>query len=179
MRRTPIVNPDDRRLAAVLAHRCAIVIEAPAGYGKTRLLEQIADQVGDPCLVTDPADLRSLADRAESADATTILVDLAFYLQMVWSLAKHGLVDESAVKINERFLASILITPGGRVSVVQLLPRSSLRCRPTYDWKIVSSWASVGESAMESLHMLLMPLARASQPGRAGPSRGGSWPSRW
>ena len=50
----------------------------------------------------------------DQAHFHSIVVDLAFYLQMVWSLAQHGLVDESAVKINERFLAAVLITPGGR-----------------------------------------------------------------
>jgi hypothetical protein len=50
----------------------------------------------------------------EQAHFHSILVDLAFYLQMVWQLAQHGLVDKSAVETNERFLAAILITEGGR-----------------------------------------------------------------
>ena len=50
----------------------------------------------------------------EQAHFHSILVDLAFYLQMVWNLAQHGLVDASAVKVNERFLGAILITPGGQ-----------------------------------------------------------------
>ncbi len=44
----------------------------------------------------------------------SILVDLAFYLEMVRNMAGSGLVDRSALDTNSRFLASILITPGGR-----------------------------------------------------------------
>ena len=44
----------------------------------------------------------------------SIVVDLSFYLQMVWDLARHDLVDRTAVETNERFLASLLITPGGQ-----------------------------------------------------------------
>ena len=36
----------------------------------------------------------------EQAHFHSILVDLAFYLQMVWQLAQHGLVDNSAVETN-------------------------------------------------------------------------------
>lgn len=50
----------------------------------------------------------------EQAHFHSLLVDLAFYLQMVWQLAQHGLVDQSAVETNERFLAATLITQGGR-----------------------------------------------------------------
>ena len=50
----------------------------------------------------------------DQAHFHSVLVDLAFYLQMVWDLAQHGLVDRSAVEVNERFLAAIHITPGGR-----------------------------------------------------------------
>ena len=50
----------------------------------------------------------------EQAHFHSILVDLAFYLQMVWQLAQYGLVDQSAVETNERFLSAVLITPGGK-----------------------------------------------------------------
>ena len=50
----------------------------------------------------------------DQAHFHSLVVDLAFYLQMVWSLARHGLVDPAAVEVNERFLAAVLITPVGR-----------------------------------------------------------------
>ena len=50
----------------------------------------------------------------EQAHFHSIVVDLAFYLEMVRNLAQYGLVDRSAVEINERFLAGILVTPGGQ-----------------------------------------------------------------
>jgi hypothetical protein len=37
----------------------------------------------------------------DQAHFHSVLVDLAFYLQMVWDLAQHGLVDRSAVEVNE------------------------------------------------------------------------------
>lgn len=44
----------------------------------------------------------------------SIVVDLAFYLEVVRHMAQSGLVDTSAFEINERFLAAVLVTPGGR-----------------------------------------------------------------
>lgn len=44
----------------------------------------------------------------------SIIVDLAFYFEVVRNLEQSGLVDRSAVEINQRFLIGILATPGGR-----------------------------------------------------------------
>ena len=49
----------------------------------------------------------------EQAHFHSIVIDLAFYLEMVRNLEQHGLVDRSALETNERFLAGILVTPGG------------------------------------------------------------------
>ena len=43
----------------------------------------------------------------------SIIVDLAFYFEIVRNMEQSGLVDRSAVEINERFLVGILATPGG------------------------------------------------------------------
>ena len=44
----------------------------------------------------------------------SIIVDLSFYVEMIRILEHSGLVDPEARKINERFLLSILLTPGGQ-----------------------------------------------------------------
>lgn len=44
----------------------------------------------------------------------SIVVDLAFYLEMLRNLEASGLVDKAGREINERFLLAILLTPGGR-----------------------------------------------------------------
>ena len=44
----------------------------------------------------------------------SIIVDLAFYFEVVRNMAQSGLVDKSAVATNQRFLVGILATPGGR-----------------------------------------------------------------
>lgn len=44
----------------------------------------------------------------------SIVVDIAFYFEVVRQLEMSGLIDRSAVDINQRFLAGILVTPGGR-----------------------------------------------------------------
>ena len=44
----------------------------------------------------------------------SIVVDIAFYFEVVRQLAMAGLIDQSAVDINQRFLTGILVTPGGR-----------------------------------------------------------------
>lgn len=75
MKRTPIVNADDRRVAAALAHGAAVVIEAPAGYGKSHLLGLLAERARQPVLITDHESLRRLADDAVPADAT-LLIDV-------------------------------------------------------------------------------------------------------
>ncbi len=43
----------------------------------------------------------------------SIIVDLAFYFEIVRNMEEAGLVDKSAVEINQRFLVGILATPGG------------------------------------------------------------------
>lgn len=49
----------------------------------------------------------------EKALFHSVIVDLAFYLEIVRKLAKAGLVDRSALETNQRFLGGILVTPGG------------------------------------------------------------------
>lgn len=44
----------------------------------------------------------------------SIVVDLAFYFEVIRQMAGTGLVDESALEVNERFLGGVLVTPGGR-----------------------------------------------------------------
>ena len=44
----------------------------------------------------------------------SIIVDLAFYVEMIRNLEFSGLVDAEGRKINERFLLAILLTPGGQ-----------------------------------------------------------------
>ncbi len=41
-------------------------------------------------------------------------MDIAFYFEIVRNLAMSGLVDQAALETNQRFLAGILVTPGGR-----------------------------------------------------------------
>ena len=50
----------------------------------------------------------------EQAHFHSLIVDLAFYLEMIRNLAQYGLVDPEAFRTNERFITSVLITPGGR-----------------------------------------------------------------
>lgn len=50
----------------------------------------------------------------EKALFHSIVVDLAFYFEIVRNMAQSGLVDKSAVEVNQRFLIGILATPGGR-----------------------------------------------------------------
>ena len=49
----------------------------------------------------------------ERAYFHSILVDLAFYVEVIRNLAASGLVDKAAVEINQRFLVAILKTHGG------------------------------------------------------------------
>ena len=44
----------------------------------------------------------------------SIVVDLAFYFEVVRNMEQAGLVDRSAVEVNQRFLVGVLATPGGR-----------------------------------------------------------------
>jgi len=44
----------------------------------------------------------------------SIIVDLAFNFEVVRNMEQSGLVDRTAVEINQRFLIGILATPGGR-----------------------------------------------------------------
>ena len=43
----------------------------------------------------------------------SIVVDLAFYVEMIRSFEYSGLVDPAGREINEKFLLAILLTPGG------------------------------------------------------------------
>ena len=53
-------------------------------------------------------------DPRDKAHFHSILVDLAFYLEIVRNMAVAGLVDRAALDTNSRFLAAVLVTPGGR-----------------------------------------------------------------
>lgn len=53
-------------------------------------------------------------DPQEKAHFHSILVDLAFYLELVRNMEVSGLVDPAALQTNSRFVAAILATPGGR-----------------------------------------------------------------
>ena len=78
MKRTPIVNADDRRVAAALAHGAAVIVEAPAGYGKSHLLGLLAERAPRPVLVSDDTSLRRLAESLDTIPAgATLLVDVA------------------------------------------------------------------------------------------------------
>ena len=50
----------------------------------------------------------------EKAIFHSIIVDLAFYFEIVRGMAKAGLVEPVALETNLRFLAGILVTDGGR-----------------------------------------------------------------
>lgn len=50
----------------------------------------------------------------EKAMFHSIIVDLAFYVEMVRNMVTAGLVDQAALETNLRFLGAILITPGGQ-----------------------------------------------------------------
>ncbi len=43
----------------------------------------------------------------------SIIIDIAFYFEIVRNMERSGLIDRSAVEINQRFLVGILGTPGG------------------------------------------------------------------
>ena len=58
-------------------------------------------------------DFENLDPKAK-AHFHSIIVDLAFYLELVRNMEVSGLVDSSALQINRRFMAAILVTPGGR-----------------------------------------------------------------
>ena len=49
----------------------------------------------------------------EQAMFHSIIVDLAFYVEMIRSFEYSGLVDSAGREVNERFLLAILLTPGG------------------------------------------------------------------
>ena len=50
----------------------------------------------------------------QQATFHSIVVDLAFYVEMIRSFEYSGLVDPAGREINERFLLAILLTPGGK-----------------------------------------------------------------
>ena len=51
---------------------------------------------------------------AQKAIFHSIMVDLAFYVEMIRNLEHSGLVDKEGRKVNESFLVAILLTTGGR-----------------------------------------------------------------
>ncbi len=50
----------------------------------------------------------------EKAQFHALIVDLAFYFEVVRNMVASGLIDPAALDVNQRFLVSILVTPGGR-----------------------------------------------------------------
>ncbi|MEM8707027.1 MAG: hypothetical protein AAGE98_11265 [Actinomycetota bacterium] len=70
------MDADERRIALALAHRAAVIVEAPAGFGKTRLLERLAHDDATAVMITTAAELRHHAEHADDLTATTVLVDL-------------------------------------------------------------------------------------------------------
>jgi hypothetical protein len=50
----------------------------------------------------------------EKAQFHSIIVDLAFYFEVVRNMVASGLIDPTAQAVNQRFLVATLITPGGR-----------------------------------------------------------------
>jgi len=50
----------------------------------------------------------------DKAHFHSILVDLAFYFEIIRNMGLAGLVDKSALETNQRYLAAVLVTPGGR-----------------------------------------------------------------
>ncbi|MEM8706630.1 MAG: hypothetical protein AAGE98_09245 [Actinomycetota bacterium] len=76
MHRTPIVDADERRITLALAHRAAVIVEAPAGFGKSRLLHGVAAAVDSAAVITSHDDLRHHADHADRV-APTIVIDVA------------------------------------------------------------------------------------------------------
>ena len=53
-------------------------------------------------------------DARDQALFHSIVVDIAFYFEIVRNMEQAGLVDKSAVETNQRFIVGILATPGGR-----------------------------------------------------------------
>jgi hypothetical protein len=50
----------------------------------------------------------------EQAIFHSIIVDIAFYFEIVRNMVTSGLIDPNALTINKQFLVAILISPGGR-----------------------------------------------------------------
>jgi hypothetical protein len=67
----------------------------------------------------------------EKAFFHSMIVDLAFYFEIVRNMQMAGLVDRSALDTNQRFLGAVLVTPGGRewlqfADDTQPMPKSAL-----------------------------------------------------
>ncbi len=95
MQRTPLLHADERRLETVLAHGAAVIVEAPAGFGKTRLLRQLALR-GSGCVhATTATELRALAEGATPVPReATVLVDLEQPdISDLGAVANHPSVD--------------------------------------------------------------------------------------
>ncbi|MEO0492459.1 MAG: hypothetical protein AAF081_03495 [Actinomycetota bacterium] len=65
------MDADQRRLSLILAHRAAVIVEAPAGFGKSQLLARVAEATDSP-IVTTPNHLAAVAD----APPPVVLLDL-------------------------------------------------------------------------------------------------------
>ena len=106
MRRTPIVDADERRASLLLAHGAAAIVEAPAGYGKSRLLELVARQIESSELVVSADRLRALVDETPPA---TVLIDIDQPdPAVVAHLAAHDRVESMVVA------GRVVGTVGGR-----------------------------------------------------------------
>jgi hypothetical protein len=50
----------------------------------------------------------------EKAVFHSVIVDIAFYFEVVRNMVTSGLIDPNALAVNKRFLIAILVSPGGR-----------------------------------------------------------------
>ena len=75
----------------------------------------------------------------------SIIVDLAFYFEVVRNMEQSGLVDKSAVETNQRFLIGILAMPGGR-EWLQLAEKTLPMPPAALDY-LKSALASIGPDA--------------------------------
>lgn len=53
-------------------------------------------------------------DSKDKAHFHSIVVDLAFYFEVVRNMSLAGLMDKAAFETTQRFIGAILVTPGGR-----------------------------------------------------------------
>ena len=94
MQHTPLMYADERRLGTVLAHGAAVIVEAPAGFGKSRLLRQIALRTSGATTITTPAELDALAADGTLPDQATVLIDVDDPdPRLIATLANHPSVE--------------------------------------------------------------------------------------